>query len=187
MRKKLKEKFKAFMWNEASRGMVRWEVLLLKEEEGGVGLREPICALDAAKIRMLVSLMIKDRQPWMKWIERKLNKVAKKWGVQEAMAAKPNKKQLRELKEDCIVESTLKIWFEIGGKGGGKREEGKKEKRKGSVDRDRAKRDGGRRGERRVDSKRETDDETSFDRLVRTRMKLKNYEPKTECMESRKT
>jgi len=130
VRKKLKEKFKAFMWNEASRGMVRWEVLLLKEEEGGVGLREPICALDAAKIRMLVSLMIKDRQPWMKWIERKLNKVAKKWGVQEAMAAKPNKKQLRELKEDCIVESTLKIWFEIGGKGGGKREEGKKEKGK---------------------------------------------------------
>ena len=45
----------------------------------------------------------------MKWVERKLNKVARRWRVREAMAAKPNKKQLKELKEDCIVESSLKI------------------------------------------------------------------------------
>ena len=44
------------------------------------------------------------------------------------MAAKPSKKEIEELKEDCIVESTLKIWFEIGGKGGGKEKEEKKEK-----------------------------------------------------------
>ena len=51
----------------------------------------------------------------MKWVERKLDKVARRWGVREAMSAKPNKTQLKELKEDCKVESTLKIWFEIGG------------------------------------------------------------------------
>jgi hypothetical protein len=126
-RKKLKETFRDFMWKGAGKGMVRWEILSMKEEEGGVRLRDPLCALDAAKIRMFVDLMTKDRQPWMKWIERKLNRVAEKWGVQEAMAASPNKRQLKELREDCIVESTLKIWFEIGGKGGGKQKEERKE------------------------------------------------------------
>jgi hypothetical protein len=176
VRKRLKERFKDFMWKEAGKGMVRWEILLMREEEGGVGLREPICALDAAKIRMLVGLMIKDRQPWMKWIERKLNKVAEKWGVQEAMAAKPNKIQLKELKEDCIVESTLKIWFEIGGKGGGKQKEERKEKGElrefelsgMGVDEEK----GGWTPIERLTTKQ------SYDRLVRSRMKLKNYEPK---------
>ena len=92
-----------------------------------MGLQEPICMMDAAKIRILTSLMSKDRQPWMKWIERKMARVAKRWGVQEVLGAKPSKKQRRELKEDCIVESTLKIWFEIGGKGGGKTKEERKE------------------------------------------------------------
>ena len=49
-------------------------------------------------------------------------------GVREAMAAKASKTQLKELKEYCIVESTLKIWFEIGGKGGGNQKEEKEEK-----------------------------------------------------------
>ena len=92
-----------------------------------MSLRDPLCALDAAKIRMFVDLMTKDRQPWMKWIERKLNRVAERWGVQEALAASPNKRQLKELRDDCIVESTLKIWFEIGGRGGGKQKEERKE------------------------------------------------------------
>ena len=38
------------------------------------GVRELVCALDAAKIRMLVGLMTKDRQPWMKWVEMKRTK-----------------------------------------------------------------------------------------------------------------
>ena len=56
VRKKLKERFRAFMWKGAGKGKVRWEVLLLKEKQGGVGLRDPVCALDAAKIRMFVGL-----------------------------------------------------------------------------------------------------------------------------------
>ena len=39
VRKNLKEKFRAFMWKGAGKGMVRWEALLMGEEEGGVGLR----------------------------------------------------------------------------------------------------------------------------------------------------
>jgi hypothetical protein len=176
VRKKLKERFRAFMWKGAGKGMVRWEVLLMKEEEGGVGLREPVCALDAAKIRMLVGLMTKDRQPWMKWIERKLHRVAKRWKVREAMAAKPNKKQLKELKEDCIVESTLKIWFEIGGKGGGKQKEEKEEKGEMKkielsgmgVDEEK----GGWTPIERLKTRQ------VYDRLIRTRMKLRKYEPR---------
>ena len=172
MRKRLKEKFRAFVWKGARRGM-RWEVLLKREEEGGAGLREPICALDAAKIRMFAALMTKDRQPWMKWMERKLDRVARRWGVREAMAAKPGRKQLKELKEDCIVESTLKIWFEIGGKGGGKQKE--KRKVKGEmreielsgmgVDEEK----GGWTPIERLTTKQ------AYDRLIQTRMKLKDY------------
>jgi hypothetical protein len=44
------------MWKEAGKGMVRWEYSD-ERRRGGVGLREPICALDAA-IR-IVGLMIK--------------------------------------------------------------------------------------------------------------------------------
>ena len=87
----------------------------------------------------------------MKWVERKLDKVARRWGVREAMSAKPNKTQLKELKEDCIVESTLKIWFEIGGKGN------QKEEKEETVEVEFSGR-----GERRVDPDRETEDETSL-------------------------
>jgi hypothetical protein len=175
-RKRLKEKFKDFIWKGARKGMVRWEVLLLGEEEGGVGLREPICALDAAKIRMFVGLMTKDRQPWMKWVERKLDRIARRWEVREAMAAKPSRKQLKELKEDCIVESTLKIWFEIGGKGGGKQKEEKKVKgemkeieRSGmGVDEEK----GGWTPIERMKTKQ------IYDRLIRKRMRLRDYTPK---------
>ena len=60
--------------------------------------------------------MTKDRQPWMKWIERKLKRVAERWKTKEAMAATPTRKQMDELSKDCFVESTLKTWLEIGGR-----------------------------------------------------------------------
>ena len=56
-------------------------------------MREPLCSLDADKMRMLIALMTNDRQPWMKWIERKLRRVAERCEVVEAMAAKPSRKQ----------------------------------------------------------------------------------------------
>jgi hypothetical protein len=176
VRKQLKEKFRAFIWKGAERGKVRWEVLLMEEEEGGVGLREPICALDAAKIRMLVGLLVKERQPWMKWIERKLHGVARRWGVREAMAAKPSKRQITALNEECIVESTLKIWFEIGGKGGGKQKGEKKEKgevREIELSGMGVEEEKG--GWTPIES---LTTRQAYDRLIRTRMRLKNYEPK---------
>ena len=87
---------------------------------------------------MLIRLLTRNRQPWMKWIERKLIRVAKRWEVPEAMAAKPTKKQIKELRESCIVESTLKTWIEIGGtwkepKGEQKEEEQKDKEEKKTV------------------------------------------------------
>ena len=149
----------------------------MKAEDGGEGLREPLCALDADKIRMLVSLMTKDRQPWMKWIERKLKRVARRWGVPEAMAAKPSKKQLKELKEDYLVESTLKTWFEIGGKGGGVTTE--KRKKKGEEEKEfelsgfgLEEEDGKWTPIERVKTRQ------TYDRLIQKRMRLRNYTPK---------
>ena len=135
-------------------------------------MREPVCALGAENIRMLADLMTKDRQPWMKWVERKLDK-ARRWGVREAMPAKPSKRQLKELKEDCIVESTLKIWFEIGGKGGGTQKEEKEETGE-TVDIDLSgmgvdEEKGGWTPIERLKTRH------AYDRLIRTRMKLKNY------------
>ena len=40
---------------------------------------------------MLQKLITRDRQPWMRWIERKLIRVADIWEVEEAMAATPTK------------------------------------------------------------------------------------------------
>ena len=51
----------------------------------------------------------------MRWVERKLIRVAIRWEVEEAMVATPSKKQLKELKTTCLVESTLALWHEIGG------------------------------------------------------------------------
>ena len=51
----------------------------------------------------------------MRWIERRLIRVATEWNVEEAMAAKPSRKQRKQLSETCLSESTLSTWLEIGG------------------------------------------------------------------------
>ena len=93
---------------------------------------------------MIITLTTKDRQPWMKWIERKLRRLGEQWGVEGelgALEANPSRKQKK--KEDCLVESTLKIWFEAGGEA---RERNKEEKKntQNNKDRQKAKRDRGR-------------------------------------------
>jgi hypothetical protein len=77
-------------------------------------------------MRIFVNLMTKDRQPLMKWIERKLRRVAKNWGVAEAMAARPTKKQLNGLKR-AHYGSGLRS--EEGEEDGPKRRERSREKR----------------------------------------------------------
>ena len=52
----------------------------------------------------------------MRWIERKLIKIADRWETEEAMVSNPTKIQQRGLKDECLTESTLRTWLEIGGK-----------------------------------------------------------------------
>ena len=39
-----------------------------------------------------------------------------RWETEEAMASNPTKIQQRGLKDECLTESTLRTWLEIGGK-----------------------------------------------------------------------
>ena len=117
MNKKLiKQKIREFIWGgERKKARVKWEIMIKEPKEGGTGARDPIIAIDARRINILKKIITKDRQPWMKWIERKMKRVATRWKVREVMSAKPKKKEIRELKETCLTEAALKIWFEIGG------------------------------------------------------------------------
>ena len=80
------------------------------------------------------------------------------------------------MKDECIVESTLKIWYEIGGKGGGKEKEEKKEKgetreielNRMGVDEEK----GGWTPIERLTTRQ------AYDRLIQKRMTLRNYIPK---------
>ena len=89
--------------------------MLKHPKEGGTGIRDPIAALDARRVGILKKIIIRNRQPWMKWIQRKLMKVAAKLKEEDPMAAKPTQKEQRELNDKCITESALKTWIEIGG------------------------------------------------------------------------
>lgn len=83
---------------------------------GGIGVRDPGCAIDAAKIRVVIKNMrIKRDQPWAKWMRRKEQRLKDRWGVEELYGYKPNKKKREDLKEDCLFESTMRIWYELEG------------------------------------------------------------------------
>ena len=79
LRKDLQTSIREFMWpttdttniaeNEKERPLVKWEIVLLLEEEGGTGLKDPDCMLDAANIKTIKNIFTKAEQPWMKWEE----------------------------------------------------------------------------------------------------------------------
>ena len=188
-RKKIQEAFRSFMWKGAEKkSRVKWEVLVQGEEEGGVGLKDPLCVLDAAKVRMIISLATRDRQPWMRWVERKMRKVGRRWGIEaSALEATPSKEQLRELNEKCLVESTLKIWFDIGGsskerrKQEGKEKEEKKEKenkQEMKIDQKRTKKEIGIADEGGWIPITAITTKQAYERLKSKRLKIGNYEPK---------
>ena len=61
-------------------------------KEGGTGVRDPTSALDATRVGLLEKIITRDRQPWMRYCEIKLTRIAREWQVREAMAANPTKK-----------------------------------------------------------------------------------------------
>ena len=44
-----------------------------------------------------------------------MKRIATRWKAREAMSEKPKKKEIRALKETCLAEAALRIWYEIGG------------------------------------------------------------------------
>ena len=78
--------------------------------ERGIGIGNPLTALDVAKLTLFQNLITKSRKPWMKWIERKLGKVVKDQEVQDALYRKPTKREKKKnLQNESLAESTLKI------------------------------------------------------------------------------
>ena len=73
------------------------------QDQNRTGIKYPITILYAIKINMLKKLITRDRQPWMRWIESKLIKIADRWETEEAMASNPTKIQQRGLKDECLT------------------------------------------------------------------------------------
>ena len=115
MRRRVRDVFRSFMWRGRERAGRRWEVLVKPIKKGGLGIKDPMCAIDAEKIKMIKDLQKKDRQPWKRWVERKLRRLGRRWGTMNVMTHRPSNKQKGDLNKECLVESTMKIWYEIGG------------------------------------------------------------------------
>jgi hypothetical protein len=73
--------------------------------------------LDASEIRIIKNLVSEKEQLWKKWVRRKIEKLRKEWKTEgNVLGYKPRKAQIKGLKEQCLVQSTLRIWYEAGGK-----------------------------------------------------------------------
>ena len=78
---KIRRKIKAFVWNkdESKRFRVgaRWEKVVAKKSEGGLGLMDVGCAFDATGIRWIKRLAYTEQKgetapPWKAWIVMKI-------------------------------------------------------------------------------------------------------------------
>ena len=80
MSKRYRQKIKEFIWGGNKKARVIWEIMLKSPTDGGTGIRDPVIAIEARRISLLKKLISQDRQPWMKWAERKLTRIAQRWG-----------------------------------------------------------------------------------------------------------
>ena len=128
LKKSIKEEIREYVW-EGKKSEIAWKKVIQGVDEGGIGLRDPACTIDAAKIRIVIKNMrIKSDQPWAKWMKRKERRLKRRWGVEDIYGHKPTRNQIEELKDKCLFESTMKIWMEIGGESGRRKvEEGTRE------------------------------------------------------------
>lgn len=67
------------MWRGAEKkARIKWEEMTKHLHEGETRVKDPITILDAAKINVFKKLITRERQPWMRWIERELIRIANK-------------------------------------------------------------------------------------------------------------
>ena len=81
-KEEFKKKMKNFVW-DGKQPLVAWHKLVKPIKQGGIGLVDIECALDAQKISLLRNMTQKKGQPWVNWLGRKERRVMEKWGVTE--------------------------------------------------------------------------------------------------------
>ena len=64
---------------------------------------------------MLKKIIAKGRQLWVRYVERKLTKVATMWKAEEETSVKPSKKETKNLRGARLTEPVLKAQIEIRG------------------------------------------------------------------------
>ena len=82
MSKRCRQKIKEFMWGgENKKARVIWEIMLKHPKVRGTGIRDPIISIYVTTVFILKKIITRDRQSCMRWIERKLTRLARKWIV----------------------------------------------------------------------------------------------------------
>ena len=112
-----------FLWKKVLK--LKWSIAVRGVKEGGIGVKDPICMIDSTRIRMIRDMREKKTQPWVKWMERKEKKLKEKWNVTNVFQGNIKKAKMKELKETCLFERSVRIWH--GMKGTIKEKEGKEE------------------------------------------------------------
>jgi hypothetical protein len=114
LEKEIQKTVKDFIWRKVP--SLKWSIAVRGIQEGGIGVKDPICMIDSTRIKMIKDMREKKAQPWVKWMERKEHKLKKKWNVKSVFHGKIKKAQIKELKETCLFESAVRVWHELKGK-----------------------------------------------------------------------
>ena len=114
-KKQFQNKIAKFVWDD-KKAMLAWHKLVRPIREGGLAILDINCALDAEKISILRNMTKKKDQPWVPWMTRKETKLKERWNVRESVYGYVSKTHEKTgLNKQCLYESTMGIWYEVGG------------------------------------------------------------------------
>jgi hypothetical protein len=72
--------------------------------------------IDASKIRILKNMIMRDDQPWVKWMKRKEKRLKQLWQVKGSLYGhRPTMSQRKNLSRTSLFAEIVRIWNEIGG------------------------------------------------------------------------
>lgn len=114
LKKQITKIVKDFVWRDVQ--PLQWKLALRPIDKGGIGVKDPICIVDATRIKLIKDMIEKNTQPWVKWMKRKEKRITERWQVKNIFQKGMKKKNVTELSEECIFESAVKIWHEMKGK-----------------------------------------------------------------------
>ena len=112
IRKQMVEAVKTFVWKEVR--PLKWKIAVRGVSEGGIGVKDPNCMIDAMRIKLIRDMKNKTEQPWVTWLKRKEDRLKNRWGVTTVWDG-VTRRQLRELGEECLFEEAVRVWHEMRG------------------------------------------------------------------------